>query len=269
MGAERPDVARPRRRVCATPPPGGRTSSPAWESELAASLPVALSSAFRARPGPHARAARRRPPPTAGGGGAFVPIRKSISSRSKPVAREGEIEIEGFERLQLEREPLLVPAGAVLKPVVGDHEGAPLGRVQVVERDRRRLLEAEVLGGEQAAVAGENHACVVDEDRRVEAERRNALGDAGDLLGGMDAGVARVGSERGQRPPDDGDRPGGAARAPSADRLRGGELGGGGALRPALQEPAEARPPRLRPPSADACDVSSLAISTPFAPLAP
>ena len=158
---------------------------------------------------------------------------------------EREIEIEGFERLQFEREPLLVPAGAVGKPVVRDHEGASLGRIQVVERNRRRLLEAEALCGEQAAVAGENHALAVDQDRRVEAERRNALGDAGDLRGRMGAGVARVGGQRRERTPDDRDRPGGAARAPSADHLRGGELGGGGALRPAPLGPAETRVARL------------------------
>ena len=53
-----------------------------------------------------------------------------------------------------------------------------------------------------AAVAGDDEAALVDEDRIVEAERLNALGDLADLPTRMCARVARVRLE-GRDGPDD------------------------------------------------------------------
>ena len=51
----------------------------------------------------------------------------------------------------------------------------------MVERDRGNLLEPEAPGRERPPVAREHAAALVDEDRDIEPERRDAVGDAGDL----------------------------------------------------------------------------------------
>ena len=73
----------------------------------------------------------------------------------------------------------------------------------MVERDGRNLGKAEATGGEQPRVARDDAALAVDQDRDVEAERRDAVGDAGDLADRMQAGVAGVGLERLDRQPAD------------------------------------------------------------------
>ena len=50
-------------------------------------------------------------------------------------------------------------------------------------------------------MVGEDAAFFIDEDRDVEPERRDAVGDAGDLAGGMNARVAGIGRQRLDRQP--------------------------------------------------------------------
>ena len=106
---------------------------------------------------------------------------------------------------EAEAKPPIVPGGELAKPVVGDHEGAALGLVQMVERDGRNLLEPQAPGGEHPAMAREDAAFLVDEDRDVEPEGRDAVGDAGDLAGDMNARVSRIGRQSLDRQPADRD----------------------------------------------------------------
>jgi hypothetical protein len=54
----------------------------------------------------------------------------------------------------------------------------------MIERDGGNLLQAQPPRSEHPAVARQHAALLVDEDRDVEPEGRNAVGDAGDLPGG-------------------------------------------------------------------------------------
>src|SRR5271165_804329 len=63
----------------------------------------------------------------------------------------------------------------------------------MIERNRGNLGPAEPLGGQQPAMPGNHFAVSFDEDRNVEAERLDALGDLADLFGAVLASVARVG----------------------------------------------------------------------------
>ena len=74
------------------------------------------------------------------------------------------------------------------------------------EADGRHLLAAEMATGEQPAVAGDDVEFGIDQDRHVEAERLDAVGDLLDLLALVSAGVARVGLELFDRSVNDRDR---------------------------------------------------------------
>ena len=119
--------------------------------------------------------------------------------------REGEIEVEAHQRLELLPEALAVPGRELREPVVGDHEGAASALGEMVERDRRNFGKAEAPRREDAPVAGDDPAVGVDQDGHVEAEGFDAVGDAADLPGGMKAGVARIGRQSVDWPPADRD----------------------------------------------------------------
>jgi len=108
---------------------------------------------------------------------------------------DGEIEIEALERLELDAEAPIVPGSELREPVVGDHERAALGLAEMLERDCRDFAEAQSPGGEDAAMARQNGARAVDQNRDVEPEGRNAVGDAGDLAGAMNARVFWIGRQ--------------------------------------------------------------------------
>ena len=72
--------------------------------------------------------------------------------------------------------------GDLGQPVVGDHEGAGLRRGQVIEAKRRHLGHAEFAAGEQPAVTRDHVAVAIDQDRDIEAEGLDAVGDLPDLL---------------------------------------------------------------------------------------
>ena len=73
----------------------------------------------------------------------------------------------------------------------------------MVERDRGYVLKPEAPGGEEPAMTREDAALRVDENRDVEPERRDAVGDAGDLPGGMNARVSLIGPQSLDRQPAD------------------------------------------------------------------
>jgi hypothetical protein len=60
-------------------------------------------------------------------------------------------------------------------------------------------LPAEKLGRLDSPMASDDFVIPVDEDRIVEAEDADALGDLPDLLIRMRARIARIGLERGDR----------------------------------------------------------------------
>jgi hypothetical protein len=69
---------------------------------------------------------------------------------------EVEVEVHLGQALQLDREQVLVPAGKLGEPVVGDHVGADLGLGEVLELEGRDRLHPELLCGADAAVAGDD-----------------------------------------------------------------------------------------------------------------
>jgi len=109
---------------------------------------------------------------------------------------DAEIEPEQREVLELLRQQLVVPAGNFGQPVVGDHEGACLGRGQVIEAQGRHLGNAELAAGEQSPVPGDHLELGIDQHRHVEAKALDAVGD---LPGLLFAVQPRVGGVRFQR----------------------------------------------------------------------
>jgi hypothetical protein len=119
-------------------------------------------------------------------------MRRSISPISKPVAFQTKVETEQREVAELRGQQPIVPDGDFAEPVVGDHEGAGLGRAQVIELDRRHLGPAKLAAGEQPAMTGDHLKLGIDQDRRVEAEGRDTLRDLPDLLPAVAPRVGRV-----------------------------------------------------------------------------
>jgi hypothetical protein len=87
-----------------------------------------------------------------------------------------EIEIELGEFAQLLAEQPVVPAGDLGQAIVSDHEGAGLCLAEMLEPDSRHLVAAQMIAGEQRAVAGDDLEFGVDQDRHVEAEGLDAVG---------------------------------------------------------------------------------------------
>lgn len=113
---------------------------------------------------------------------------------------EGKVELGQREVAQRLGEQLLVPARGLGELVVGQHEGAGPLRAEVVEADHRHLGPTEMLAGQHPAVAGHHPALAVDEHGHVEAEGLDAARDLADLLRAVQAGVAPVELEPGDRP---------------------------------------------------------------------
>jgi len=95
-----------------------------------------------------------------------------------------EAEIEPAERkvLELLGQQLVVPGRDLGQPVIGDHEGAGLGRSQVIEAQGGHLGDAEFAGGHEPAMPTNHVAMAVDEDRDIKTEDLDAIGDLPDLL---------------------------------------------------------------------------------------
>ena len=68
------------------------------------------------------------------------------------------------EVLELLRQQLVVPAGDLGQPVIGDHESAGLLESEMIEAQRWHLENAKLDGGKQSAVAGYDIAEAVNQD---------------------------------------------------------------------------------------------------------
>jgi hypothetical protein len=66
---------------------------------------------------------------------------------------------------------------------------------QVVKQDDRDLVDAEQHSGFISAVARDNFVVLVDQDRRIEAERFDASGDRAYLRAAMLAWIVRIRNE--------------------------------------------------------------------------
>jgi hypothetical protein len=92
----------------------------------------------------------------------------------------------------------VVPDGDFGQAIVGDHEGPLLGLREMIEANGWSLAPAQPPGGQQPSVAGDHVPIGVDQNRDIEPEGLDAVGDLADLLGAVLAGVARgrVSSDR-------------------------------------------------------------------------
>jgi hypothetical protein len=92
------------------------------------------------------------------------------------VLETGEPEVESLlvKRFKFDTQHLVVPAGVLGQPVVGD-DISPLLCLAQVENDDWHFSEPKFSGGKQAPVAGYDSRVRIDQDGVVEAE----LGDAG------------------------------------------------------------------------------------------
>ena len=93
----------------------------------------------------------------------------------------------------------VIPARALVQPVVGDHVGFELRLAEVLQPDHRDGLEPQELCSLEPAVSGDDARCGIDQDRGIEAERSNAPGDRPDLRPFMDARIGWIGHERRHR----------------------------------------------------------------------
>ena len=75
---------------------------------------------------------------------------------------------------------------------VGEQVRLGLGRRQVVKQDGRDLVDAEQPSRFIPAVAGDNFVVLVDQDRRIEAERFDASGDRAYLRAAMLAWIVVI-----------------------------------------------------------------------------
>ena len=87
--------------------------------------------------------------------------------------------------------------------IVRDHEGASLGRGQVIEAKGRHLAPAELAASEQPAVTGDHLIVTIDQDWDIEAKGLDAVGDLPDLLLAVEPRVRGIGLEFFDRPIND------------------------------------------------------------------
>ncbi len=95
---------------------------------------------------------------------------------------ELEIEIQLRQVLEFEREEVLVPARELGELVVRDDEGPDLLLGKMVEADRRNCRHAQLLGGAESSVAGDDGVGRVDQERAREPKLPYRVSDLADLL---------------------------------------------------------------------------------------
>ncbi len=93
------------------------------------------------------------------------------------------------------RQQIAVPPRQFGQSIIRDHVGAPLGRGEIGQTNRRNLLQAEHLRGFDPAMAGDDLAVIRDEDGIDEAKPLDRLSNLFQLLLGMGAGIARRGTQ--------------------------------------------------------------------------
>jgi len=118
------------------------------------------------------------------------------------VGKPGEIEVEAVvaDRLQLDAQHFLVPAGIERQAVVGQNKGAPLRFGQMVEDDDRDFGHVQFACGEQAGVAGDDDPVRPGQDGVGPPELGYRGRDLGDLFVTMRARVPGVRDQPFDRP---------------------------------------------------------------------
>jgi hypothetical protein len=107
------------------------------------------------------------------------------------------------EILELLSEQPVIPDGDFGEPVVGDSEGTGLLRSEMIEAQRRHLSQTELAAGGEATVAANYVVVAINQDRDIEAEGLDAVGDLPDLLLAVPARVVGIRFELVDRPVDD------------------------------------------------------------------
>src|SRR5690606_5472911 len=105
---------------------------------------------------------------------------------------EFDVELKIDQRLQLDGEDLLVPAGIQRELVVRENIGPPLCFGEMRQGQRGHALHAEKLGRLDSSVACDDLAITRDEHGIGEAEALDRGCDLLELFSGMGSRVARV-----------------------------------------------------------------------------
>ena len=105
---------------------------------------------------------------------------------------DAKVETKQRKILELLREQPVIPDGDFGEPVIGDPEGAGLFRAEVIEAQRRHLSHIELAAGGEATVAADYVVVAIDQDRDIEAEGLDAVGDLSDLLFAVAPRVRRI-----------------------------------------------------------------------------
>lgn len=100
----------------------------------------------------------------------------------KASQRKLELAVELGNRRQFKSEQIIVPAGQLGKPVVGDDVGAFFRFGHMLEAKHRHLCHSKKFRGLDAAMAGDDLAALVDEYGIGEAEAFDAFRDLRDLF---------------------------------------------------------------------------------------
>ncbi len=119
-------------------------------------------------------------------------------------AEKLEVEAVLLEPCELGRQHRLVPAAIERDLVVGEPVGPGLRVAQMLEADHRHLGQAKPPRRQKPAVAGDQHAALVDQARDVEAELGDRGRDLRHLPVGVRAGVGGIGQQPLERPALDG-----------------------------------------------------------------
>ena len=98
---------------------------------------------------------------------------------------------------KLQRQQFLVPARRLGNAVLGQCQGLDLGGRQMIDKDTGDGGHPELLGRGEPAMARDDDAILVDDDRAHEAEAADRGGDLADLLFRMRAGIAGGGLQVG------------------------------------------------------------------------
>lgn len=117
----------------------------------------------------------------------------------------GELKVEPLDRqrLELERQQLLVPRRIERNPVVGEPIGTDLGGRQSSKDDSRHGSETKLERGRITTVAGDDDLLLVNEQRVGPAARADASCDRPNLFLRMHPGVGRIRRDRADQKLDD------------------------------------------------------------------
>ena len=108
-----------------------------------------------------------------------------------------DVKIKTTERQvpQLLSQQAVVPGGIFRQFVIGDHKGAGLGGVQMIQAQGWHLIDAKLAASEQPGMSGDHVACVIDQDRDIKTNLLDAFSNLLDLFLAVLARVYRVWSK--------------------------------------------------------------------------